>query len=232
MIKKRISLLTACILTLICLSFLSSCNFIKRSASMTILLVEDQELSEWNSVAIGDTYNSEFTRAGLLIYNTDFRTASFIPIVYSRQLLDSGTVDSVLEWFETNFSLKIDYSVLLSGDSGVNLYEVLDSLAEPVQINSQKINLSKDQDQIRWNTIIKNAELFLQDEVFRHIFSAAGSFIPEKTIRNFISMYTDDDAEFYYMRELVIDINSVNGYLYEREYIRQIYSAQRESVKE
>jgi len=199
---------------------------------MTILLVEDQELSEWNSVAIGDTYNSEFTRAGLLIYNTDFRTASFIPIVYSRQLLDSGTVDSVLEWFETNFSLKIDYSVLLSGDSGVNLYEVLDSLAEPVQINSQKINLSKDQDQIRWNTIIKNAELFLQDEVFRHIFSAAGSFIPEKTIRNFISMYTDDDAEFYYMRELVIDINSVNGYLYEREYIRQIYSAQRESVKE
>jgi len=232
MIKNRILIFTVSIVAFVCLSLLSSCNYVKRSSAVSILVVEDQELSVLNSVG-ADTYAiSEFARAGLLIYNTDFRTASFIPIFYIRQLPGSETLELVTEWFETNFSLNIDYSVFLSGDSGANIYEVLESLSEPAQNQNKGISLIEDDGRDKWNAIINNAELFLQDEVFRHILSAAGGGIPEKILRNFISMYTKDEAEFYYMRKLVIDINSVNGYLYEREYIQEVYSAQRKSVKE
>jgi len=230
MIKTRISLIAVCIL--ISFSLLSSCNIIKRSSILTILFVEDQELSVLNSVGSDSPYDSEYIRAGLLMYNTGLKTASFIPLIYSSKLSDSNNLSSVSEWIKINLALKIDYSMLLSGDSGINIYEVLDSLAEPVKIRNKSSNLLEDKDLDRWNSITKNAELFLQDEVFKHILSAAGSYIPENTIRNFISMFTDDEAEFYYMYKLVIDINSVNGYLYEHKYIQQVYSALEKSVKE
>jgi len=227
MIKKRVYQVAVCFLILFCMSFILSCNFINRSTSITILLVEDQELTALHSTGAESQHNPEFVRSGLLIYNTGIRTASFIPVMYNRQLPESDTLDSVEEWVEEKFSLKIDYSALVSGDSGKNLYEVLASLSEPVQSQNQD-----SAGQEKWNTLTNNAELFLQDEVFRHILSAVGGFIPEKIVRNFISMYIEDGTDFYYMRNMVIDINSVNGYLYEREYIRQVYSAQLESVKE
>lgn len=229
MIKKKISLITACLL--ICLILLTSCNFLKRSSIIKILIVEDQEISILNSVETDTAQGSKDIRAGLLMYNTSFRTASFIPLSFSSNFSYATMLESVTEWFDVNLTLKIDYSVLLAGSNGINLYEVLDSLAEPVQRENQGNNKLDGKDLDRWSSVIKNAELFLQDEVFKHILSAIGESIPEKIIRKFIAMYTEDEAEFYYMRRLVIDINSVNGYLYEREYIRQVYTAQQESVK-
>ena len=229
MIKTRFSLIAACIL--ICLSLLTSCSLIKRSSSITILFVEDQEISVLNSVEAETAQGSKNIRAGLLIYNTGFRTASFIPLFFSSNFSYATILESVTEWFDVNLTLKIDYSALLAGSTGINLYEVLDSLAEPVQRVNQGNNKLDDKDLDRWSSVINNADLFLQDEVFKHILSAIGNSIPEKIIRKFIEMYTEDEAEFYYMRRLVIDINSVNGYLYEREYIRQVYTAQQESVK-
>ncbi|MBL7006012.1 MAG: hypothetical protein ISR78_02900 [Spirochaetia bacterium] len=223
MIKKRISF--AAVFIFILLGIFSSCNIIKSSATIKILLVEDQDLSMLNSENTLAAKNSEYTRAGLLIFNTGLKTASFIPIFFSRQFSEASSLDSVSKWIEINFALKIDYSSLLSGKSGMDLYEVIDSLTAPAPAPDQKqiqnSSLLGRKDMERWNTVLKNAELFLQDEVFKYLTAATGSFIPEKTIQKFISMYTEDTAKFYYMRTLVIDINSVTGYLYEREYIQQ-----------
>ncbi len=219
MIKKRIS--SAAVLMLIFLGIFSSCKFIQNSATIKILLVEDEEISGLNSEGISNEQNSEYTRTGLLIYNTGYKRASFIPILFSSQFPDSFSLNSFTEWIDTNFSVKIDYSAMVPGNKVLDLYEVIDSLTVPNQIQIQSKSLSESKDLERWNTVIKNAELFLQDEVFSYISAAAGSSIPEKAIQNFISMYLEDAAEFYYMRTLVIDINSVTGYLYEHEYIQQ-----------
>ncbi len=222
--SKRNRLLAVLSITSILLFSISSCSVFMQPSPLTILLIEDGELSEWDADNFQNSHNKNYINTGLLISNPGWRTASFIPIYFSKNLLDESNIDFIEIWFEKNLGVKIDYNCLISGDKGKNLYGILDTLTGPAA-GSEEIDLYEVRVKERWNSVLKNAELFLQDEVIRHILAVTDDFIPEKEIRNIITVYTIENAEFYYMQRLVLDINSVNGYLYEREYIRQIYSA-------
>ncbi|MCD4681515.1 MAG: hypothetical protein K8S00_14125 [Bacteroidales bacterium] len=192
---------------------------------MIILLVEDSELTEWDADNYYTLRNPDSINGGLLINNSSLKTSSFIPIYFNKKLIESNNIDSIEYWFEKNLGVKIDYYCLVSGDKAKNLYGILDTLVEHT-LEDGELDLAETRGKERWHSVLKNAELFLQDEVLRNILAVTDDYIPEKEIRKFISSYTNDNAEFYYMHRMVLDINSVNGYLYEREYIQQIYSAQ------